>query len=67
MQKHLSVPEVEGVPALCAPSDAERDRLARLKAAQTAKPSNSAKPDSSYAEDGISAGRSSPSVPRPSR
>ena len=33
MQKYLSVPEVEGVPALCAPSDAERD-LARLHAAQ---------------------------------
>ena len=31
MQSYLSIPEVEGVPALCAPSDAERD-LARLQA-----------------------------------
>jgi len=31
MHKYLSVPEVEGVPTLCAPSDEARD-LARLKA-----------------------------------
>ena len=39
MQKYLSVPEVEGVPALCAPSDAERD-LARLHATQGRRAAN---------------------------
>jgi len=49
MQKYLSVPEVEGVPTLCAPSDEARD-LERLKAEQQklAGATAPSKPDGSF-------------------
>jgi hypothetical protein len=67
MHPYLTVSEVEGVPALCAPSDEERELRSRRKATKTPEPADTEIPDTAAAEEGTPASSSSQSRPTSGR